>query len=47
MKYTFLLPAFKATYFREALESIKNQTYRDFKVIVSDDYEPTLRNLSN
>ena len=40
MKYTFLLPTFKATYFREALESIKNQTYRDFKVIVSDDCSP-------
>ena len=40
MTYTFLLPAFKATYFREALESIKNQTYRDFKVIVSDDCSP-------
>ena len=40
MKYTFLLPAFKATYFREALESIKNQTYTDFKVVVSDDCSP-------
>ena len=39
-RYTFLLPAFKAAYFREALESIKNQTYRDFKVIVSDDCSP-------
>lgn len=39
-KYTFLLPAYKACFFEEALLSIKNQTYRDFKVIVSDDCSP-------
>lgn len=39
-KYTFLLPAYKARFFEEALLSIKNQTYRDFKVIVSDDCSP-------
>lgn len=40
IKYTFLLPAYKARFFEEALLSIKNQTYRDFKVIVSDDCSP-------
>lgn len=39
-KYTFLLPAYKAKYFEEALKSIKAQTYRDFKVLVSDDCSP-------
>lgn len=39
-KYTFLLPAYKAKYFDEALASIKNQTFKDFKVIVSDDCSP-------
>lgn len=39
-KYTFLLPAFKAKFFAEALESIKNQTYTDFICIVSDDCSP-------
>lgn len=39
-KYTFLLPAYKARYFAEALESIKNQTFADFKCIVSDDCSP-------
>lgn len=39
-RYTFLLPAFKARFFEEALLSIKNQTYKDFKVIVSDDCSP-------
>lgn len=39
-KYTFLLPAYKPNFLEEALESIKNQTYPDFKVIVSDDCSP-------
>lgn len=40
MKYTFLLPAYKVIYLAEALQSIKSQTYTDFKVIVSDDCSP-------
>lgn len=40
VKYTFLLPAYKASYFEEALRSIKAQSYRDFKVQVSDDCSP-------
>lgn len=39
-KYTFLLPAYKPDFFEEALRSIKQQTYSDFKVIVSDDCSP-------
>ena len=39
-KYTFLLPAYKAAFFKEALGSILGQTYRDFNVIVSDDCSP-------
>lgn len=39
-KYTFLLPAYKPNFLAEALESIKAQTYTDFKVIVSDDCSP-------
>ena len=39
-KYTFLVPSYKASFFEEALESIKNQTFADFKVIVSDDCSP-------
>lgn len=39
-KYTFLLPAYKAAYLEEALVSIRNQTFKDFKVLVSDDYSP-------
>ena len=39
-KYTFLLPAYKKRFFSQALESIKNQTFRDFQVIVSDDHSP-------
>ena len=40
MKYTFLLPAYKAPFLREALASILAQTYTDFQVIVSDDCSP-------
>lgn len=39
-KYTFLLPAFKASFLEEALLSIKNQTFKDFVVLVSDDCSP-------
>ena len=35
-KYTFLLPAYKPNFLEEALRSIKDQTYSDFKVLVSD-----------
>lgn len=40
VKYTFFLPAYKPDFFGEALDSIKCQTYTDFKVIVSDDCSP-------
>ena len=39
-KYTFLLPAFKGKYLDEMLKSIKEQTYTDFKVLISDDCSP-------
>lgn len=40
MKYTFLLPAYKAKYLNKAIESILNQSYRDFCLIISDDCSP-------
>lgn len=39
-KYTFLLPAYKGRFLDEMLKSIQRQTYRDFKVIISDDCSP-------
>ena len=39
-KYTFLLPAFKASYLNGMLESLKKQIFKDFKVIISDDCSP-------
>lgn len=39
-KFTFILPAYKAEYFKDALQSILNQKYDHFKVIVSDDASP-------
>ncbi len=40
MKYTFLLPAYKAKFFKLALNSILSQTYTDYKIIISDDNSP-------
>ena len=39
-KYSFVLPAYKACYFKEALESILNQTYSDFELIIVNDASP-------
>lgn len=39
-KYTFLLPAYKASFFKEALNSIKAQSFTDYCVLVSDDCSP-------
>ena len=40
IKYTFLLPAYKPDFLDLALRSIKSQTLKDFKVLVSDDCSP-------
>lgn len=39
-KYTFLLPAYKGRYLNEMLNSIQEQTFTDFKVLISDDCSP-------
>ena len=39
-KYSFLLPAFKAKYLNQMLESLQAQTFKNFKVIISDDCSP-------
>lgn len=40
IKYSFVLPAYKARFFREALDSILAQTYRDFELIIVNDASP-------
>lgn len=40
MRYTFLMPAYKESYLKEAIDSILAQTYKDFTLIVSDDCSP-------
>lgn len=39
-KYAFLLPSYKGSYFKDALNSISAQSYKDFSVIISDDCSP-------
>lgn len=39
-KYSFVLPAYKARFFREALDSILSQTYKDFELIIVNDASP-------
>lgn len=40
MKYSFVLPAYKATYLRDAIDSILNQSYTDFELIIVNDASP-------
>lgn len=40
IKYSFVLPAYKAHFFREAIESILNQSYSEFELIIVNDASP-------
>lgn len=40
VRYSFVLPAYKVQYFKEALDSILFQTYKDFELIIVNDASP-------
>lgn len=40
MKYSFVLPAYKAAFLREAIDSILAQSYVDFELIIVNDKSP-------
>lgn len=40
MKYSFVLPAYKAAFLREAIDSILAQTYHEFELVVVNDASP-------
>jgi glycosyltransferase involved in cell wall biosynthesis len=40
VKYSFVLPAYKAKYLKESIDSIINQTYADCELIIVNDASP-------
>lgn len=40
MKFSILVPSYKSKYFKECIDSILDQTYRDFEIVIVNDASP-------
>lgn len=40
MKFSIIIPAYKINYLKEAIESVVNQTFKDFELLIFDDCSP-------
>lgn len=48
MKFSIIIPAFKINYLKEAIESVVNQTFEDFELLIFDDCSPhDIKSLAN
>ena len=48
MKFSIIIPAYKINYLKEAIESVVNQTFEDFELLIFDDCSPhDIKSLAN
>lgn len=48
MKFSIIIPAYKINYLKEAVESVVNQTFKDFELLIFDDCSPhDIKSLAN